>query len=351
MKRAAPFLLAVALVAASAASALAGDVLRLNDGRLVAGRVVSLDDDGVAFAPEAGGEMRVKWTAVLPLSRFELWESSLAAGDAAGRVALAKFAQSAELYTYARREALKAKGLGYAGGEDLDALMASIDRAEADDAVADADSFVAEGELDKALERVRSYLKAAPVGDEAERVRAKVPDILARIERRDAEAKDADEARKKAEKEGKLKDWIDRSMATAAKRRETGSARASAGFEQLAKGNQTRARDDLGEAETQFTEARSLYRKVKQAAGPGSTADSCDREMKDCDRRTVAVLSRLGRMEVDNKAWKRASPVVDRGLKIDPVDRELLELRRIIDENWVRRKASDVSNAHPRESN
>ena len=72
--------------------------------------------------------------------------------------------------------------------------------------------------------------------------------------------------------------------------------------------------------------------------------------MQDCDRRTVEVLVRWARMEVDNKAWKRASPLVDRGLKIDPVNRELLDLRREIDTNWIHRKVSDLSNAKPRES-
>jgi hypothetical protein len=56
-------------------------------------------------------------------------------------------------------------------------------------------------------------------------------------------------------------------------------------------------------------------------------------------------------MEVDNKAWKRASPIVDRGLKIDPVNRELLELRKTIDENWIRRRMSDITNATGHESN
>jgi hypothetical protein len=72
--------------------------------------------------------------------------------------------------------------------------------------------------------------------------------------------------------------------------------------------------------------------------------------MQDCDRRTVELLVKWGGMEVDNKSWKLASPIVDRGLKIDPVDRELLEERATIDKNWIRRKLSDLTNAKPRES-
>jgi hypothetical protein len=343
--------LALLLVAALSAAALAGDVLQMRDGKLIAGKAVKVDADGVTFAPETGGEMRVGWDSVLPMSRYELWSASLAADDAKGRVDLAKWALSADLFLYARRELVKAKGLGYSGDEDLDALIAQVDREESDAALADTDAFIASGELEKALDRLRAYLKVAPPGAEADRVRARVPDVLARIESRDAQQKDADAARKKAEKEGKLKDWIDRNLAAAAKSREDAGVRAAAGFAELAKGNQTRARAALGDAEAGFQSARDTLRRVKKAAGAGDVADACDRDMRDCDRRTVEVLIRWGRLEVENKAWRRASPIVDRGLKIDPVDRELLELRRKIDESWIRRKVSDVTNAHGHESN
>lgn len=353
MSPAAPrtFLALVLCLVALASPAWAADVLQMKDGKLVPGKVVALDDDGVTFAPESGGEMRVAWDTVVPLSRYDLWQSTLAADDGAGRVKLAKWAVTEDLFVYARRELVKAKGLGYPGPEKLDELIAQVDREEADTALADTDSLVAAGELEKALERVKGYLKVAPPGAEADRVRAKVPDILARIESRDAQEKESEAARKKAEKEGKLKDWIERNLAAAKKTQEAAGERAAAGFADLAKGNQTRARDGLDAAEAGFQDARTVYRRVKKAAGAGEVADRCDTEIKDCDRRTVQVLIRWGRMEVDNKAWKRASPIVDRGLRIDPVDRELLELRRRIDESWIRRKMSDVSNAHGHESN
>jgi hypothetical protein len=336
--------------AALAATAFAGDVLQMKDGKLIAGKAVKVDAEGVTFAPDAGGEMRIAWDAVVPLSRYELWSASLAADDAAGRVTLAKWALSADLFLYARRELVKAKGLGYSGDEDLTALIARVDREEADAAVADTDALIADGQLEKALERLRNYLKVAPPGAEADRVRQRVPDVLARIESRDAQEKEADAAKKKAEKDGKLKDWIERNLTAAGKTRDDAGTRAATGFAELAKGNQTRARDALSAAESGFQSARDVYRRVKKAAGAGEIADACDKEMRDCDQRTVQVLIRWGRLEVDNKAWRRASPLVDRGLKIDPVDRELLELRRKIDENWIRRRASDITNAHGHEN-
>jgi hypothetical protein len=339
------------MVGALASSALGGDVLQLKDGKLVAGKVVALDDAGVTFAPEAGGSMRVTWDAVVPLSRFDLWQASLAADDAPGRVALAKWALSADLFVYARKELVKAKGLGYAGPENLDALIAGVEREELDAAVADVDALVAAGELSKALERVKGYLKTAPPGASADVVRARAADVVKRIEIRDAAERDADEAKRKAEKDGKLKDWIEGSCADAKKKQDAAAAKAVAGFVALAKGNQTHTRNNLSAAEDGFQDARAIYRRVKKAAGAGDVADRCEKEMQDCDRRTVEALVKWGGMEVDNKAWKRASPIVDRGLKIDPVNRELLELRKTIDENWIRRRMSDITNATGHESN
>jgi tetratricopeptide (TPR) repeat protein len=341
---------AAVLVLVLGALASAGQVLQLNDGKAIAGRVVTLDDAGVTFAPESGGEMRVTWDLVVPMSRFELWEASLPADDAKSRVALGKWALGAELFFHARRELVKAKGLGYSGAEKLDELIAQVNRDEADAALGEADALIASGDLDKALDRLRLALKIAPPGPEAERMRERADDLVRRIERREELEREQDTAKKKAEKEGRLKEWIEKNLADARKLAKEGADRSAAGFVELAKGNQTRARDALGDAESSLQGARVVLKRVKKATGAGETADACDQEMKDCDRRTVEVLVRWGRMEVENKAWKRASAIVDRGLKIDPVDRELLELRQTIDTNWIRRKASEVTNAKPRES-
>jgi len=343
--------LAVALaLAALASSASAGDVLQMKDGKLVPGAIVKLDDAGVTFAPESGGEIRVTWDLVAPFSRYELWRSTLADDDAAGRVTLAKWALTADLFTYARRELVKAKGLGYAGPENLDELIAGVDHDEAEATLADVDALVAKGDLEKALERAKTYLKSAPPGKFADDVHARAADVVKRIELREAAEKDAEDARKKAEKEGKLKDWIDKNCNDAQRKKATAADKAAAGFVALAKGNHTLTREGLSAAETLFQDARLLWKRVKKAAGAGDVADECDKEMQDCDRRTVEVLAKWGRMEADDKAWKLASPIVDRGLKIDPVNRELLELRKTIDENWIRRKASDITNAHGHES-
>lgn len=332
-------------VVAAAGTALAGQVLQLRSGDLVPGAVKSLDDAGVTFVPESGGEMRVTWDKVFPSSRFDLWESTLAPDDAEGRVKLATWAVEAELWGPARRELLRAKGLGYSGTEDLDARLADLRRREADDAISDADALADKGDLEKAVERVRSYLRGADPGTDADRVRAKVPDYLARIEKRDEDQKAADEARAKAEKGGRLKDWIEKTMKQADDAKSGAGKQASEGFTQLAAGNQTRARDALAKAETGYKAARTDYGRVKKSAKDPAVEAECAERMKECDARVVEVLTRWGRLEVENKAWKKASAVVDRGLVVDPMSRELLDLRKTIDTNWLRRKLSDVTNA------
>ena len=343
------FAAAAALVLAAALPA-AADVLELTSGELVPGKVAKLDDEGVTFVPEKGGELRVPWDKVVVRCRYDLVRASLAPDDAAGRVKLARWAAEAGLYRAARRDLLEAKGLGHSGPEDVDALLASVRRAEADATLESVDALIERGDLEPALERLRAYLRAAEPGADADRVRSRVPDLVQRIERREEEARRADEDRRKAEKEGRLKDWVERVRKSADASKAGAGEAAADGFAWIAKGNLSRARDALAKAESRYQAARADYARIRKALREGDVADDCAEQMKECDERTVEVLVRWGRLEVGNKSWKQASAIVDRGLRVDPVDRELLELRAEIDRNWLRRKLSDVTNARGRES-
>lgn len=340
---------AAAFLVLSAVAARA-DVLELVSGELVAGKPSKIDDAGVDFVPDKGGSMRVAWERVVPRCRYELTKGSLAADDAAGRVALAKWGVGAGLWQLARRDLLEAKGLSPADAAGIDTILADLRRAEADAAIEAADALVERGDPDKALERVKAYLRTADPGPDADRVRAKVPDLVARIERRDEEQRQAEEDRKKAEKDGKLKEWADRTLKAADQKKAEAGEAAADGFAWIAKGNQSRARDALVRAESKYQGARADYVRLRKALKEGPVADECAERARDCDDRTVEVLVRSGRLEVQNKAWKPASAIVDRGLRIDPVNRELLDLRAEIDRNWIRRKLSDTTNAKGRES-
>ncbi len=349
-------LLVAALVAALlpgllASEALAGEVLKLKSGDLIPGEVIEMDDAGVLFARQEGGRFRVRWSAVLPVSRYELWASTLAADDAAGRLEIARWALREKLFHQARREAVKAKGIGSdEEREQATALLEHVAQSEADASLAVIDERIAAGDLTGALDRARQYLRVAPPGAHATRVRARVPDLLVRIEqaqaqeteRKQNEALGRDAQRKQAFIEKNLR----QALATKQKAQETSIE----AYAYLAKGNQTRARRALAKSEKGFLAARNRLKKVRRAAGPGEIAEQCVREMEDADRRTVDLLTRWGALEVGNKSWKKADAAVDRGLRIDPVDSALLDLRREIDENWIRRRVSDISNAKPRGS-
>ncbi len=348
----------VLLLGLLASSAAATEILKLKNGDFVPGEVVELTDKGLTFARQKGGEFTIGWDAVLPISRFELWESSLATDDTAARLALAEWAIENKLHHQARREALKVKGLATGGGEGKpgnDALRAAallerIDVEQADAALDEIDALVAKGDAQGALVRARKYLRVAAPGEHADRVRTRVPDLLVRIERADAlkAEKREDEARERdvARKAGWVQQNLARALRTKAKAQETSIE----AYAYLAKGNQTRSRRALASAEKGFVSSRDLLKRVRRGAGPGEIAEQCQREMKDADRRTVDLLTRWGELEVGNRSWKKASAAVDRGLRIDPVNRTLLDLRRTIDENWIRRRASDITNATGRSS-
>ena len=222
---------------------------------------------------------------------------------------------------------------------------------EADQALADVDRLIAEGKLEDALKRVRVYVRDAVDEKNSARVRKRVPDIVARIEHRDATDKERKAIEKKERAAAKRKKWVDKYLTQAAQKKAKASEQAIEAFAYLAKGNQTRSRARLTKAEKEYQGARTIYKRVRKVEGATETGEFCLREMKDCDRRTVEVLARWGSLEVDNKAWKKANAVVDRGLRIDPVHRELLELRKTIDENWIRRRLSDITGARGHSSN
>lgn len=334
-----------ALALAVASPALAGEVLKLRNGDLVPGTVEAVDDATVTFLPEKGGRLQVPWDKVYPINRYELWKSTLASDDAAGRVAIARWAMHADMYLYARREIAEARGLGYGDTQALDELLAAVNKAEADDALEDVDALVAEGKFDEALARITRYVRDAEDEEQIRRVRARVTDLVQRIERQEELDKEAAEQQKKDTANKKREEWIKKNLTEANADKASGQSQAVEGFTYLSKGNQTRARDAMQKAETAYQDARTIFRRVLKVVGTGETAELCKRELTDCDRRTVQILQRWGGLEVDNKSWKRASAVVDRGLKIDPVDRELLDLRKKIDENWIRRRLSGITNA------
>jgi hypothetical protein len=339
------------LVLALAAPVFATEVLKLKNGEMVPGEVVSMDDQGVEFARQQGGKFRVRWSEVLPVSRYELWASTLEADDAAGRLELAGWALGEKLFHQARREAQKAQGVGDEEQQKAATkLLDEVARKEADAALAAIDERVADGDLDGALDQARRYLRVAPPGDHADRVRAKVPDLLVRIEQAEAAEAEQREQQETDRQRQKRLAWIETNLAKAIATKLKAQEVSIEAYAYLAKGNQTRSRRALAKSEKGFVSARDLLKKVRRAAGPGEVAEQCQREMEDADRRMVDLLTRWGQLEVGNKAWKKASPVVDRGLRIDPVDSALLELRREIDENWIRRRVSDITNAEPRES-
>ncbi len=350
MRRMSRHALALLVLLAVAAAARAGEVLKLRNGDLIPGEVVELDADGVLFARERGERLRVGWGEVLPISRYELWSASLAADDAAGRLEVARWALEMGLFHQARREAQRCAGLAGDDAPKAKELLAEIARAEADTALAEIDARLEADDVDGALDEARRYLRIAPPGDDADRVRARVPDLLERIERRDALEREKAEEEERAAKSGRKQAWIDENFRAAQAQKREGEEQSIDAFANLAKGNQTRARRALTAAEKAFAGARDTFKRVARTAGPGETTDACKREMQDCDRRTVTLLGRWGTMEVENKAWRRASDVVDRGLRIDPVDTTLLELRKTIDENWIRRRVSDITNASGHES-
>jgi len=340
---------AVALLLALSAAASAGDgqvVLRLRDGRLLPGKVVSFDDEGVRHATDAGTAFH-PWSALTPYSRYEVRASLLAEDDGDARLALGRWSLEEGLPGEARGEILRARGLGAGKAEEMDQLLARCDRDQAGLAFAEADRRVAAGDLDGAISVLRSYVKAAPLSEWTDRGREKAEDLVRRRE--------ADAERRRLEEERRRKD-------AAATKREAAiagflaggdSARTRAGVLALTglreedRGSFTVFRQSFEKAEAQYLDARRQYDRARRLAAT-DRPEEARRALSGrsaVDGRLLDLYVRLARKFVEAKAWREAQAALDKALRLDPVNAEALDLQDKVNAGWIRRKASDLTGA------
>jgi len=354
MRALAPLLLALSLGTGPALALPAGDgqvILRTNDGRLVPGRVVGVDAKGVKHASETG-ESFWPWEALTTYSQYEARAAALEEDDGAGRLALARWALESGLPGEARKEALRAKGLG-AGTADadapdgVDALLARCDRDQAERAFAESDRLAAAGDLDRALEVLRSYLVQAPPSDWTDRGREKASDIVRRREAEEVRRREEEQRRRKDAGEARRDDAIHDLLAEGDAYRTRAGVYALVGLREEQGGSFTLFRQSLERAEADYRAGRKAYEKSRRLAGDERpVAERTARAARNAvDGRILDVCVRLARKFVEFKAWREAQDALNRALRIDPVHEEALELQERVNKGWIRRKASDFTNA------
>jgi tetratricopeptide (TPR) repeat protein len=346
--RISPLLLLLAGLALPAASAIAGDrqvILRTRDGRLVPGRVVAVDAKGVRHAAESG-ESFWPWEALTTWSQYEARSAAAPEDDGAARLELGRWALGAGLPGEARKQVLRARGLGAGTAEDLDALLARCDREQAERAFGDADRRAADGDLDGALDCLRSYLVQAPPSEWTDRGRERAADLVRRREAEEVRRREEEERLRKDAEEAK------RAAAVADLLAEGDAGRTRAGILALVAireedgGSFTEFRRSLEKAEREYLDARRAYERARRLCGderpvPERTARAGRNAV---DGRLLDLYLRLARKFVDYKAWKDAQAALDKALRLDPVNAEGLELQDRVNKGWIRRKASGMTN-------
>ena len=344
-----PALLALLLALAAALPASAGDgqvVLRFKDGRLLPGRVISVDEKGVKHASEQGTAFW-PWESITTFGQYEARAALAAEDDGPARLALGRWCLDAGLPAEARREILQARGLGAGEAKELDALAARCDREQAERAFAEADRRLAAGDFDGALATLTSYLKAAPASDWTARGRERAADVVRRRE--------ADEARRRLDAERKKKDAAEAKRADAlaefvadadAWRTRAGSLVLVALREEQG-GSFTQFRQSLEKAEAAYLAARKSYDRARRLAGDGDPASArvAHAGRNAIDGRLLDLHLRMARKLVEYKSWRDAREAVDKALRLDPVNPEGLDMDEKIKANWRPRKASDLTNA------
>ncbi len=342
-------LLIAALLVLPATVATASDgeaVLRFRDGRLVAGKVRELRTDGVLHESDRG-TVFWRWEDLTPFSRYEVRAAVLDEDDGPGRLALARLCLDEGLPAEARREVLRARGLGAGEPADLDALVSACDRAEAEAAFSEVDRLSAAGDLDGAIEALKAYLVRAPASEWTERARERASELVRRREL-DAERRRIEAERLKSDR---ARDTRARAIADTMEQgdrlRTEGSRAALIGIREEPGGSITRFLAALDEAAVRYLEARRLYERARRTAGNDGPVESraALEARRGVEARLLDVYLRLARSHVAHKRWKEAQAALDKALRLDPVNPEGLDLQETVSKNWIRRKASELTNA------
>jgi tetratricopeptide (TPR) repeat protein len=340
---------AAVLLLASVAPALAGDgqvVLRFRDGRLLPGKVLSVDEKGVKHASEQG-TATWPWESITTYGQYEARAAVTAEDDGPGRLALGRWCLDAGLPGEGRKEIQQARGLGAGASEELDGLLSRCDREQAERAFAEADRRLEAGDFDGALAALTSYLKQAPLSEWTDRGREKAADVVRRRE--------ADEARRRLEEKRLRKDDAEAKRLDAIREFIDGAdgARTRAGVLVLVAlreeqgGSITIFRQSLEKAEQEYIASRRSYEKARRLAGDERplAARTALSGRNAVDGRLLDLYLRLARKLVESKSWKDAQEALDRALRIDPVNAEGLDMQDKVKANWRPRKASDLTNA------
>jgi len=341
--------LALCLLLAGSLPAFAGDgqvVLRFKDGRLLPGKVVSVDEKGVKHASEQGTAFW-PWEALTTFGQYEAREALLAEDDGPGRLALGKWCVDAGLAVEARREIQQARGLGAGTAEECDGLLSRCDREQAERAFAEADRLAGNGEFDAALAVLTSFLKQAPVSDWTTKGREQAADVVRRREAAEARRRLDDQKLRKDDAEAKRLDAIADFLGDADGARTRAGVQVLVALREEQGGSFTLFRQSLGKAEQEYLAARRAYEKARRLAGderpaPARTALAGRNAV---DGRLLDLYLRLARRLVEYKSWKDAQEALDKALRIDPVNADGLDMQDKVKANWHPRKASDITNA------
>jgi tetratricopeptide (TPR) repeat protein len=335
--------LVVVLVALASVAVAADDILRLKSGKVVVGRIVSIDDAGVTLAGEAG-EARYDWGTLTPLCQYEIRAERVAAADAEAHEALARFCLESRLYPHARSEIATARSLTHPDKARLDELSGLVDQTEAEEAFARIGQLTAEEEYEEALEEVRKFLIQAPVSEHTKKAKALIPDLLRRIDARNLrEEEEAAEAEKNEKVDAKNK-RVEKLLADADKARDDANGHYAEALKYGEIGNITRTKKGYLGAEKELLKAYSLYRKVQRIVRRGDIFDKMEQYRDAVRKKLVEVYLGMARLLVSQRNYKEGVKYVNKALYLDPVNKEALDLRKFIDANRLRTSARRLTN-------
>jgi tetratricopeptide (TPR) repeat protein len=339
-------LLSLALAAAAAGAGDREVILRFRDGRLLAGRVVEIREEGVLHESDAG-RILWKWADLTLPGAYEARASVLDDDDGAGRLELARWCLRSGLPAEGRTELQRARGLGAGRPEELEALLLACDEDQAETAIAAAEAKADAEDFAGALATLSSWLRSAPPSDFTRKGQELAAELVRRRDAAEERRRLEQEQEKRAAQDGRKDRYVRDALDGADAARTEGARHLLLVVREEDGGALGRLRASAADAERRLLEARQLYDRARRAAGNDRPAEAREAQegRRTVDGRLLDLYLRLARTFVGQKMWKEAQGALDRALRLDPVNPEGLDLQEKVRENWKKRRLSEITNA------
>ncbi|MFQ5844836.1 MAG: hypothetical protein ACE5JG_07600 [Planctomycetota bacterium] len=341
-----------------ASAAVAGPALDLHfkDGRKVTATVSAHDAETVTLGTGAT-QRKVRWAELRPESAFRARRALTPYDDGPARLRLSEFAAAHRLFPQALEELEVTLALGGLTEDQFERRARALREAEVEALSEKIESCLEKGEEPAVtLDAIKALRKRYPDHPINRIYEPLVKQLVGKLEK---SARSLQEAERRIEDAAAVADLkqhlapvrrkVDRALAKAAELKEKGLQAAA---RDVVSGTRKKLVDERIGAVAWFKKARTSLRKLAKLDRGFRVLDreALRKEYDRIEKDLVDCYLTAARVYLGQRNYKRAALYVYKVLLYDPIHEEALEMKEEIGRNRIRFKASDITNARPRQT-